>query len=222
MKKIVVICLSLVMLFSLSMTAFAAGMFVSSPSGNRVPTLVGYMNGSPDCSLEIKITAYADRDTLPDYDREQIENAYWQIVNAVEDGNDFYKAVEVVANDLEMSVSSISVSDLFDISAFGCTNHGEHLGTTITLQSETFENFVGMLRLKDGVWESIEILEYNKENNTITFYVEDFSPFAILVDNDGGGMPPKTNDGHNAYLWVMLTAAAGFMLVVVGMKKQTA
>lgn len=225
MKKLIVICLSFVMLFTMSITAFAAsGMFISSPSGKKAPHLVGYMNGSPDCAVEIRVTPYSERDTLRDADREMIEFAYDQIVNSVNESNDFYVAVENLAKDMEMSPSSLSVSDLYDISAYGCTEeaHAHHLGTTITLQSETFENFVGMLHLYNGEWQNVEILEYDKENNTITFYIEEFSPFAILVDNEGGGMPPKTNDMNNAYVWIMLAAAAGFVLVLANMKKQTA
>ena len=65
MKKIAVICLSLVMLFSISMTAFAApGIFVSSPSGNPAPELVEVVNKTDACPAKIKITAYSERAML--------------------------------------------------------------------------------------------------------------------------------------------------------------
>ena len=45
MKKIMAICLTLIMVMSLGVAAFAApGRFVSSPSVNKAPVLISYEN----------------------------------------------------------------------------------------------------------------------------------------------------------------------------------
>ncbi len=222
MKKIAVICLSLVMLFSISMTAFAApGIFVSSPSGNPAPELVEVVNKTDACPAKIKITAYSERATLDAADREKIESAYTQIVNADSD-NAFSKVLATLAKNNKMSVSSLSVSDLFDISYYNCENHEGHEGFTITLKADTIDQFVGMLHLNGEEWELVKVNNVDEDKNTVTFFVEELSPFAIVVDNGTGSVPPQTGDTSMIYLWVMLATASGLALVLVCMKKQKA
>lgn len=219
MKKFAVICLSLALLFSLSMTAFAAPSgFVSSPSGNAAPVLVSYSNESESCTAKVEVTPYSERDDLEPAIREKLEAAYAQILNSA-DGDAFSKILAQLAKSKNVSASTLSVSDLFDISSFGCSDHEGHGHFTVTLRAETLEHFVGLLHLYNGEWE---IIKAEKNGDSITFDVKEFSPFAVVVDNGSGDSTPQTGDNSMIYLWVMVAAAAGLLLILVGMKKQKA
>ena len=225
MKKIVALCLTLVMAVSLCLTAIAApGAFVASPSGNKAPELVSFT--APDgCNAKLVITPYAERNTLDEATRLVLEEAYKQIANHIQN-NDFSKALKALAESKNMTASQLSVSDLFDISYYGCEIHEEHKnqgGFTITLKAETLENFIGILHMKDGAWENLEIKDWNKDAKTVTFFVETLSPFAIVVDNGSGSSTPPTGDSAMLmYLGVALVAAAALVVVLVNSKKQKA
>ena len=222
MKKIVALCLTLVMAVSLCLTAIAApGAFVASPSGNKAPELVSFT--APDgCNAKLVITPYAERNTLDEATRLVLEEAYKQIANVIEN-NDFSKTLKALAQEKGMAASELSVSDLFDISYYDCGDHEDHKGFTITMKAETIENFIGILHMKDGAWENLEIKDWNKDAKTVTFFVETLSPFAIVVDNGSGSSTPPTGDSAMLmYLGVALVAAAALVVVLVNSKKQKA
>lgn len=224
MKKIVALCLTLVMAVSLCLTAIAApGAFVASPSGNKAPELVSFT--APDgCNAKLVITPYAERNTLDEATRLVLEEAYKQIANHIQN-NDFSKALKAMAESKDMTASELSVSDLFDISYYGCEIHEEHKnqgGFTITLKAETLGNLVGVLHMNNKNWENVQVLACDQDAKTVTFYVEHLSPFAIVVDNGSGSSTPPTGDNAMAYLGVALVAAAGLVFVLVGAKKKKA
>ena len=85
MKKLLAICLTIVMLMSFSVIAFAApDNFVSSPSGQSAPEIIDFSVESEDCYADLIITPYSERDDLPEEIREQFEKAYEQIVSATD------------------------------------------------------------------------------------------------------------------------------------------
>ena len=224
MKKIVALCLTLVMAVSLCLTALAApGAFVASPSGNKAPELVSFT--APDgCNAKLVITPYAERNTLDEATRLVLEEAYKQIANHIQN-NDFSKALKALAESKNMTASQLSVSDLFDISYYGCEIHEEHKnqgGFTITLKAETLGNLVGVLHMNNMNWENVQVLACDQDAKTVTFFVETLSPFAIVVDNGSGSSTPPTGDNAMAYLGVALVAAAGLVVVLVGAKKKKA
>ena len=150
-----------------------------------------------------------------------MEEAYKQIANHIQN-NDFSKALKALAESKDMTASELSVGDLFDISYYDCDDHDGHNGFTITLKAETLDNLVGILHLKNNTWENLQIVEWNKDAKTVTFFVETLSPFAIVVDNGSGSSTPPTGDNAMAYLGVALVAAAGLVVVLVGAKKKKA
>ena len=79
MKKFIVICLSLVMLFSLSVTALAAnGAFIKSPSRNTAPIIIEFKSDSNEdgkCDTKLIVTPYNERNTLPEDLLARIEKA---------------------------------------------------------------------------------------------------------------------------------------------------
>lgn len=221
MKKIVALCLTLVMVVSLCLTAIAApGAFVASPSGNKAPELVSFT--APDgCNAKLVITPYVERNTLDEAARLALEEAYKQIANHIQN-NDFSKALKAMAESKDMTASELSVSDLFDISFYDCDEHDGHKGFTITLKAETLDNLVGVLHLNNQTWENVQVLACDQDAKTVTFFVETLSPFAIVVDNGSGSSTPPTGDNAMAYLGVALVAAAGLVFVLVGAKKKKA
>ncbi len=206
MKKIVVFCFAILMVFALTIPTFAApGAFVSSPSGNMAPELVNYVAETEGCVATIKITAYSERASLDEAARLELEDAYNQIANPTED-NAYSKAINQLASDKSMNVSQLSVSDLFDISASDCEGHDAHEGFTITLKSETLTNLVGILHFNGSTWDIVDVSELNKEEGTVTFNVDELSPFAFVVGDGTGADVP--DDGPNNLWWIIPTVIA--------------
>lgn len=215
MKKLAVLCLSIVILLSLSLTVFAApGVFVSSPSGNPAPELVDAVNKTEGCTAQLKITPYSERDTLDEATRKKLEEAYAQIVDSL-GNNDFSKILEKLAKENDMLVSGLSVSDLFDVSDYNCDDHEGHKGFTVTIKSETIDGAIGLLHMNGDTWEIVSISDIDEESNTMTFYVEDLSPFAIVVDNGNGSLPSQTGDTSMIYIWATIAAVSGLLLVLI-------
>lgn len=214
MKKLVALCLTLVLALSLSVSAFAAnGAFISSPSANKAPELV-------DTDPEIKVTPYADRDDLVDLDTEEMEEAYRQIANVIEN-NAFSQALKELAKKLGKAASELSVSDLFHVNVDDATPD-EQGGYTITIKLEDLENFIGLMQFNGTEWKNVEIISIDKENGTVTFRVTESGPIAVIVDNGTGSSTPPTGDNAMMYLGVCLVAAAGLVVVLVNSKKRRA
>lgn len=224
MKKAAVLFLTLVMVVSMSLTAFAAtGAFVSSPSTNPAPELISYSTDDPECTAELEIIPYSERDTLDEEDREKLEEAYEQISELLPN-SEFYKALEDLAEQTGKKVSELSVSDLFEISYWSCPDHEGHEGYTITLKAETFDRLVGIMVFDGEKWVLADILEWNADELTVTFWTKDIGAVAVIVDNGSGDntSTPQTGDNTMVYAGVMAAAAAGLALVLVSLKKRKA
>lgn len=220
MKKILAICLALVMVFSLGITAFAApNGFVSSPSENQAPEVDSFVPSDEDCEAEIVITAYADRAELPEELRELLEEAYTEVTEA-EDLTTLSEALKKLADKKGIKAENLLVSDLFDIYAEGCDNHDEHKEFVVTLKADTLKNFVGLLHKKDnGSWELINDAKVIKDGTALKFTVDSFSPFAIVVNK--GVTSPQTSDNNIVFAVVALAFVSALAIIVIS-KKRTA
>lgn len=215
MKKILIFLLTVVMLATLGVTAFAEpGSFVISPSKNKAPELIDGTNNSHECTAKLVITAYADRYTLSDEKREIIEGAYDQIV-ASKDLTAFNADFAKYVKDNGYNLEDLAVSDLFDVSYHACETHGEHGAFTITVKTETLNGFVGLLHLNNGKWEYIDNAKV--DGDKLTFVVDELSPFAIVVDTNNH-KPPVTGDNFNWWIYVALMVVSAASLCVVGYK----
>lgn len=218
MKRILALCLTLVMVFALSVPAFAGpGAFVSSPSGNSAPELYEYSNSDHNCTAVLVITAYADRHTLDDATREKLEKAYSDIANST-DLTTLNSDLAALTQKMGIDGKKLAVSDLFDISYHSCPSHSEHGSFTITIKPEVLKNFVGILHLNGDNWELIE--DAKVEGELLTFVVDELSPFAIVVDTSAE--PPVTGDFSNIgfYVAAMAISAAALLVVVLKLKKR--
>ncbi|MBE6770727.1 MAG: hypothetical protein E7547_01115 [Ruminococcaceae bacterium] len=219
MKKVLAICLAVVMVISAGVMAFAQGGFVSSPSGNKAPVIVTVTYGDNSCRPEIIVTPYVDKETLEDYKEQALIDAYNEILNC-DNLADLCSGLIALAAELGRNVRNFAISDLFDISAYHTLPH-DYCGTiTLTLNSETLTNFVGLLhRNSEGVWELIPNVVVDYDNNTITFTVNNFSPFAIVVDTAAEDAP---NTGSSIYIpaIVMCVSAVSLAAVLISLKKK--
>ncbi len=215
MKKILVFLLTIAMLATLGVTAFAEpGNFIVSPSKNKAPEIIDGTNESHDCTAKLVVTPYSERDTLSDDKKKEIENAYDQIVNA-DDLTSFNTDFEKLVSDKGISSENLAVSDLFDISYYGCDVHNEHGAFKITLKADTLEGFVALLKMVDGEWVLVE--DAVVDGDLLKFTAKDLSPFAIVVEKDKH-TPPQTGDNFHWWIYVALMVASAAALGVVGYK----
>ncbi len=212
MKKILVFLLTVAMLATLGVTAFAEpGNFLNSPSKNKAPELIEGENASHECTAELIITPYADRHTLSDEKKAEIEKAYDMIVKT-EDLTTFNDDFAKLVSDKNIPSDNLAVSDLFDVSYYSCEQHSDHGAFKITLKAETLEGFVALLHMRDGEWVLVD--NAVADGDLLTFTVTDLSPFAIVVDSN----PPQTGDNFNWWIYVALMVVSAASLCVVGYK----
>jgi len=142
MKKVLAICLMMVMIVSLSATAFAApDGFASSPSGNPAPIVISFTASDEDCTAQLVITPYSDRDELSDVILALFEKAYDTIAES-DDLTELNEELAKIATEKGIDGKDLAVSDLFDIHVTGCDYHEEHRDFDIILAADTLSHFV--------------------------------------------------------------------------------
>ena len=217
MKKILTVLMLSVLALSLSFSAFALdGAFVKSPSKNLAPELVeSSSEGHDTCDDPLIITAYADRDELPEAVKAALENVYADILNS-KNLAFLCPALKDLAAKLNISTANLEVSDLFDISD-ACGNDVD--GTfSIVLKAETVDNFVGLLHYKDGEYELVENAKVEMIDGEahLKFTTDGLSPFAIVVDS--GEVAPVTNNNTAIVVLAIIAIAEGAALVAILVK----
>ena len=213
MKKILASVMALVMVATLTVSVFAAGAFLSSPTNNHT-TLEDY-SFSDNCGAELILTPYGDRDQLDDATRKTLEEAY----DSIASNSDLSKIVEGLkeyAESKSVDPSAVKVSDLFNLSYKGCDDHGNHTYTA-KMKPEYVKNFVGVMQYVDGKW--ILIKDVRIENGYLIMTSSYYGPTAILVS---GGSPVTGDAFPWIYVVLMVVSAAGLATVVVLSKKRTA
>lgn len=223
MKKILTICFTLIMVLSLSISAFAApGSFVSSPSGNPTPKLVeGKIDGKEDwdCGVKIVITAYSDRDHLSDAMKKMMEYAYSDIAMSV-DLTELNEELAKLAAEKDIDGRILAVSDLFNVSVDDCGEHS-HSELELILEAETLDRFVGLLHMPEtGRWELVSNAQVINDGKQLKFSVKSLNgPFAIVVESD---KTPQTGDNSKIYVYAIVLAVSALALVaiIIAKKKQ--
>ncbi len=207
MKKITVVCLAVVMMLSMSLTAFADS-FIESPSNNLAPEVESVE--APEVpegeTLEIEVTPYADADELDAEAEAALREAYADI-KGTDDLSTLVEELAEIAEDLGIDVEDLAVSDLFDISA-NLDNPGT---VTLKLKADTLKGFVALIHYNNGEWELVE--NAKAENNVLTFSTDEFSPFAIVVDATLNA--PQTGDNSNVIIWGSVAAVSAVGVIVL-------
>lgn len=219
MKKIIAVCLALVIAASTTLTVFAApGLFWSSPSGQPAPIVINFDPANDACTATLVITPYVSRDDLTDAQRELIEKAYKSIANAKTLTDLNANFASFVASQ-GIDAKYLAVSNLFDIHVIGCEFHEGHNEFDITLSVDSLHNFVGLLHMnQDGVWEMVPDAHVEQNETHIVFSVEGFSPFAIIVDTTGE--PPQTGDSIMIICTVVMAASIIALACVMHKRKK--
>lgn len=222
MKKVVAICLMMVMVLSMSVNVFAApGGFVSSPSGNPAPEVVIFTPSDDDCKGRLVVTAYGDRHDLSEALREMLEKAYDSIVNS-DDLTKLNAELAKIAADKNIGGADLAVSDLFDIHVTGCDYHDGHVGFDITLDADALSHFVGLLHMnKDGEWKLVTDAEVVNNGEHLKFSVDSFSPFAIVIDTSSGTPDaPPTGDNSMIHIYAIIMAVSAIAIIVIAVKSK--
>ena len=183
MKKVLMICLVIVMALSITVPVFATmGGFVASPSRNQAPILIEGKNEDDDCVSKLSIVAYADRDQLSEEDRARFEAAYTEIIG-VQYLDQLNSEIAKIAEEAGVSVEDLAVTDMFDIDASECGNHENHGKFSVTIEPALLKNFVCLLHYRDGKWNIVEDAEVTGSGTRLEFTETEFSPFAIVVSS---------------------------------------
>ncbi len=184
MKKIITLILAITMAFMSVVPAFAVeDGFVSSPSRDDVVLEEG-KNEDPDCTAEVILTMFKDREKLAAHIREKLEEAY-EIITNCEDITTLCKEFAAFVAKLGLTGKDLAVSELFDLSYYGCNDHEEHGYFNIKVGAKALENFVGLLHYYNGQWEYVDNAKVLPDGETLQFRIKDFSPFAIVVNTSG-------------------------------------
>ncbi len=221
MKKFIVICLSLVMLFSLSLTALAAnGAFLKSPSRNTAPIIVDFKPSSNEdgqCNAQLVVTPYNERNNLSAELLAKLEKAYADIAGT-NDITTFNDAIAKFAEEKGIDGEDLAVSDLFDISVTECTVHENHTAYNIQLDSDNLGRFVAFLHLNENnEWEIVSDAKVSEDGKRLEFSVKSLSPFAIVVNRNETVEP---GDNTMIIVWAIVAVTSGLLLVALLAKKK--
>lgn len=210
MKKVFAICLALVMVLTLNVSVMAAeDSFLNSPSNNRAPIVEDFKNESEDCTADIVVIPFGDRDNLSTEEKAEIQKAYDDIIKT-NDLTNLFSGLDSILAPGTLS-SDLSVSDLFQISYKDCVDHVTHGRFQITLSTETLKGFVGLVQIIDGEW--VVVSDATVNGNKLSFSTDVPSIFAVVVDRTKA---ESTSPVTGAPVANYVTAAAVVAILCVG------
>lgn len=219
MKKLFSAILMITMVCALVFSVNAApGMFINSPSFNRVPIIVDFECSDPNWKGDIYITSFGDRNVLDLIEREKLENAY----DSIRDANNLatlIPGISDIAANLNVSTNNLGISDLFHIGVTESTDGN----FKIKLDADTLKNFVGLVYFEDGEWKIVEDA-YIDEDGYLNFTTKLPGDYAIVVDVDNSMIDTPVTG--NVFSWtlvaIMTASAAGIVILVVSYRRKTA
>ena len=210
MKKLVSLVLAVILAMTVCVSVLAApNGFVESPSNQKGPEVI---EGDG-----IVVTPFGDRDDLPDDVRQTLEDAYNSILNA-ENLGELSEALEDLANQLNVPIKNLVVSELFNISYENGKEDNEGK-FTITLKDDSLGDFFALMKYEDGKWILVDDAKAF-DNNKLSFTAGKLpSPFAIVVNSDGttnstDDQVPQTGDNSRVFGAVAL--CAGSVIALAG------
>ena len=211
MKKILALLITLMLVFVMSVSVFAdPGAFVQSPSANGAPVL-----DKENSDGNIKVTAYRDREKeLNNTQIKDFEEAYESVVLSAGIA-EINSAIADAAAEVQVDSDDLAVSDLFYISLIDESNAVDGATYKINVKSDTFENFVCLLKRVDGKWHVVENVEL-KDGNVLEFSVDDLGPYAVVVSTGDIPVYPEPAKSCGTFsLWELLILLAIIFAAVV-------
>lgn len=193
--------------------------FVFSPSDDYTPEIKDYINADEKCTATLTATGYAQRDRLDEAKKQELEYAY-ATLTATSDITTLNADFATLVTEKGLTGATVAVSDFFDVSCYNCDDHDAHGEFIVEMECENAATFVGLLHYTSGAWELIKSPAVNVEEKTVTFTVEDFSPFAIVVDTSGlVDAPIEPVDTMPTLVTTAVTSFAVLAMLVVVLKK---
>lgn len=205
-----VLCLAIVMVLSMTVTAYATnGGFVESVSNNDSTELEDFTNESEDCEAKVIVTPYADRETLSNEAQKGLEKAY-EIIKKTMDLTTLNEDLFDLADDKDVVASSLAVSELFHLDIDEDDSHSTHGKFTVKLSSETLKDFVGVMYLNGDKWELVDGAKIDKDGNLV-LTTDKKGAYAIVVaaDKQDG---VQTGNAHFPWYCVVLIVASAVAL----------
>lgn len=200
MRKILAVFLTLIVILTMSVSVFAEpGAFVESPSANGAPVLMEEYSDDG-----VKITAYRNR--AVELNASQVadfEKAYKSIVGAA-DLTTLVAAVSDVAEEFQVEIDELAVSDLFYVSLKGGEESFNGIRYKLRLRADTFANFVCILRMENGEWHLVEETEVIG-TEVIEFVADEVGSYAVVVSvGDAPVYPGAPDDDRTGNVWVTI------------------
>ena len=220
MKKVFAICLALVMVLSLGINVMAApNSFVNSPSNNRAPIIIEFENETDGCTAIITVIPFGDRDQLSDEKKQEIENAYNQIINT-DKLTDMFSGLEGLISS-GMIETDLAISDLFYLNMEDCDTHFDHGKFKIKLSADTLKGFLGLIQVVDGKWQMVP--DASVDGEYLIFSIEDLSTLAVVVDRTKAeSTSPITGDPTANYIFAAVMFAGLCLVMVAAASKKKA
>ena len=216
MKKLLAICLAMVVVLCFSATAFAAPTdFVKSPGSSPAPGVEDFKPSDDDCAAELVVTPFGDINELDPAQKEEFQIAYDTIIKT-DDITKLNDEIAKKAEELGIDPDDVGISDLFYVDCDGCDDHENHTnGGKIILDISTPETFMGVIYLdENGKWQWVDNAFINN-NGKLEFIAMDLdAPYAIVVDNSNG-VSPGTGEGLGIFFWIAFASTAALLLVLV-------
>lgn len=180
------------MVVAMSVTAFAApDNFVSSPSASKAPDVADVSSADENFNGKIVVTSFADKKDLSEEKLAEIQQCY-DGITAAADLTALNADLRAIAANRNIAPENLAVSDLFDLSEYNDEGYQRNGSVTVTLKSSSFKNFVALLHYVDSKWEVVESAKLGADGETLTFTVDSFSPFAVVVDTGTGASVPSS------------------------------
>ena len=248
MKRILAITLSIVMLFTLTLSVSAA-QFVPSITNKGAPDLividkvngkdvVGFITNADgdklsteylDCLIISSITDALNGKELPEGVKEQLLKVYDEFLNGAEISDVCPDLADIVKEkwDKDKTPDDLVIKDLFDITDT-CDDISKHLNGDGILEL-TFNvgiaggSFITAMVYVDGKWVPVRDC-INNGDGTVTVKFDKICPVAFLVPGSGQNMDtvsPITADTSSALIWsgVMVASLAAIVALVIYRRK---
>lgn len=213
MKKMLSCVLALTLVFTMTVSVFAAGGFISSPSAQKGPKLIDA--AIEGCEGDIILVPYSEKEELEDAKRKLLEAAYESIAQN-KDLSKICDELKELADKLDIDVKDLAVSDLFYLDYEGCDDHEGHGPFTVSIRPEIINNFVALMTLVDGEWVIVDGAKI--VDGVLTFSGDNYGPYAIVLNT---GMNPETGDSFPwIYVVMMGISVVGLTAVLVALKKK--
>ncbi len=210
MKKIIAGVVAIAFLAAFVVVGVSASGFVQSPDKHKITIVSATLDGET-VTADLIVTLYAERNTLPEEDKDQLEDARAQII----------------ADDVDAIPANYKVGALFDVTYTGGSFAGKTMSVTFGVDFGNAALKVIYKNTETGKWDEAPT---TYEDGRLTGEFTHFCPVAILVEDasvivsDPSEDSPRTGDAPSALMMILGGAVVfgGAVVAVVFRKREDA